>query len=247
LKRKIDTLLIDYGNTLVFDPFLQILEMKSNEFQEMLAEKKYKIEWKSLAKSWIIVNSKIALPYISHFYQEDIIVTRALENAGISESDLPILCRKFLDTYRQGFREILTQDLRRVEVEQTIAFLKKKGLKLGVSSNETELALNVALSYYGIINLFDLILSSEKAKAEKPDTKFFHYALDLLDSKPQTSAHVGDDPIRDILPVKKIGMSAILYIPPPAHCLETSWRSYRIQKISPDLVINKFDELRQIV
>lgn len=243
----IDTLVIDYGNTLVLDPFFRILEMKSTEFQEWIKAKGYNVEWQHLARLWIIANKEIDFPFISHFYQERAIVKQALRNAGLDERDVPVVSDALLHIYRQGFKEVLSKDARRVEVKQVLISIKKKGLKLGVLSNEREFALNFGLSCYGIINLFDLVLSSEKLEAEKPDPKIFYDALEILNSKPETSIYIGDDPIRDILAAKKIGMKTVLYRPPPEYYLNTSWRTYRHPRISPDFVIEKFTELLQIV
>lgn len=245
-RMQIDTLIIDYGNTLVLDPFLRILEVKSTEFQEWVKSKGYSIEWQHLARSWIKANKEINLPFISHFCQEKAIVEQALRNTGIDEKDVPIVSHELLHIYRRGFKEVLSKDARRIEVKRVLIFLKKKSLKLGVLSNERKLALDLGLSCYGIINLFDLVLSSEKVKAEKPDLKIFYHALETLNSNPETSVYIGDDPIRDILAAKKIGMKTVLYVPPPEYSLNTSWRTYRHQRIDPDFSIKKFTELRQI-
>lgn len=247
MKTKIDTLICDFGNTLVHDPFLPILELKSKEFQELLITKGYKTRWQHFAQAWITANKEIDYLFISHFYQERPIVEQALKNAGIAEKDVPAIGQEFLSLYRQGFKEILTQDTRRIEVKQTLTFLKNKGLKLGVLSNEREFALNSALSWYGIIDIFDVVLSSEKAKVEKPNAKIFHYALEILNSNPETSIYIGDDPIKDILPAKKIGMKTVLYVPPHEYSQEAPWRRYDYSRISPDFVIKNFAELKPIL
>jgi len=247
LKTKIDTLIFDYGNTLVLDPFLKILGIRSNEFCERLNAKGYKNKWQYLFQSWVTTNKELNLPFISHFYQEKEVIERALREAGIDKKDVSTISRELLNIYREGFREVLTKDIRRIEVKQILVFLRKKGLKLGVLSNERGFALNLALSYYGIIDLFDLVLSSEKVKVEKPDIKVFYYAIKALNSKPETSIYVGDDPMRDILPAKTIGMKTILYVPPPEYSIKASWRSYGYPRINPDHVIKELTELKQIV
>lgn len=244
---KIDTLIFDYGNTLVLDPFLKILETRSNKFRERLNTKGYKNKWQYLAQSWVVANKRLNLPFISHFYQEKRIIELALRRAKIDKKDVSTISQELLNIYREGFREVLTEDIRRIEIKQLLIFLRKKGLKLGVLSNERAFALDLALSYYGIIDLFDLVLSSEKVKAEKPDVMVFHYALEDLNSRPETSMYVGDDPMRDILPAKKIGMKTVLYVPPPEYSFSASWRNYGHQRINPDFVIKKLIELKQIV
>ena len=247
MKKEFDVLIFDYGNTLVFDPFRHILRMKTNEFQGLLTTKGYKIRWQHLAQSWIAANEKIDLPFISHFYQEEVIVEQALKKAGIENRDVATIGQELLSIYRRGFKEVLNQDSRRIEIIQIMTFLKNRGLKLGVLSNERESVLNLALHCYEIFDFLDLVLSSEKVKVEKPDVEIFRYALEALNSRPETSIYVGDDPIRDILPAKKIGMKTVLFVPPREYSLKTSWRSYDYPRISPDFVIKKLAELRQIV
>ena len=247
LKQESDTLIFDYGNTLVLDPFLQILKIKSDEFRERINKRGYENRWEHLARSWIRRNKEFHLPFISHFYQENAIIERALREVGIDKRDTSTISQELLDIYKEGFKEVLTKDSRRIEVKRILVFLRKKGVKLGVLSNEGELALDLGLDFYGIIGLFDLVLSSEEVKVEKPDVKVFNYALEGLDSKPETSVFVGDDPIRDILPAKKIGMKTILYVPPHEYSSKASWRSYKYSGINPDFVIKKFAELKQIV
>lgn len=244
---KIDTLIFDYGNTLILDPFPKILEARSCEFHERLSAKGYDCKWQHLAQSWAKANKELDRPFISHFYQEKEIIERALRQAEINDADVSTISQELLDVYREGFREELTRDIRRTEVTQILVYLREKGLKLGVLSNERAFALDLALSCYGIIDLFDLVLSSEKVKVEKPDVKVFSCALEDLNSKPEASIYVGDDPMRDILPAKKIGMKTVLYVPPARYSYEASWRSYRYLRIDPDFVIGKLAELKQIV
>ena len=246
-KTEIDTVILDYGNTLVLDPFTQILESKSNEFQELLNAEGYKAKWQQIALLWTKANKEINLPFISHFYQEAIIVEQALRNVRIDKEHAAKISQDLLEKYRQGFKEVLTIDKRRNEVSQTLGFLKNKSLKLAVLSNEREFALDIALRFYGIIDFFDLVLSSEKVGVEKPDAKVFCHVLKVLDSKPKTTVYVGDDPIRDVLPTKKIGMTTVLYIPPLQYSYKTAWRSPEHLRIKPDFVIRRFRELKRII
>lgn len=247
MKTRIETVIFDYGNTLVLDPFLQILRIKSNDFRQLLEANACRVGWQRFVQSWIEANNEIDLPFVSHFYQEETIVEQVLKEVGICMKDISNIVREILGIYRQGFEKVLTTDHRRIEVSQTLEFLKNRGFKLAILSNERKFALDIALRFYGIIGFFDLILSSERVGVEKPNAKVFYDALEALEAKPKTTAYVGDDPIRDVLPGKKIGMATILYIPPPEYSHEASWRSYEHPRTKPDFVIRKFDELKQII
>jgi len=237
LKTKIESVIFDYGNTLILDPFPAILEMKSQEFQQQLAKYDYQITWSDLLEAWIKANKEISFRFISHFCQEEIIIEQALQSLGINNKDASKIGQELLRVYRQGFKERLSSDPRRKEIRQTLLCIKRKGLKLGVLSNERKGALNSGLTCYGIINLFDVILSSEELGIEKPNAEAFRRTLNLLGSSPKKSISIGDDPVNDVLAPQKIGIKTILYVPPPEFSFETSWRQYRYSGVNPDFVI----------
>jgi len=247
LKAEVDTLIFDYGNTLVLDPFHEILRTKSKDFQRLQSVRGFGRRWQQIARLWAKANEEINLPFISHFYQDEVIVRYMLVMAGANDKTIMHTSRELLQTYRQGFKEVLVGDKRRTEVKETLGFLKNRDLKLAVLSNERESALKLALRLYGIDNLFGLILSSERIGLEKPNVKVFHQALRILDSRPETAIYVGDDPATDILPAKKVGMTTVLYIPPTKYSVKTSWRKYEYSRIHPDFVVKRFAQLRQLI
>ncbi|MEM2130845.1 MAG: HAD family hydrolase [Candidatus Bathyarchaeia archaeon] len=246
LKTKIESVIFDYGNTLILDPFPAILEMKSQEFQRQLIKCDYRITLTDLLEAWAKANREINLRFISHFCQEEIIIEQALQSLGMNGKDASKIGYELLHVYRQGFKERLSSDPRRNEIRRTLLYIKSKGLKLGVLSNERKDALDFGLTCYGVIDLFDLVLSSEELGIEKPCVEAFRQTLDLLGSSPKKSVSVGDDSINDVLAPQKIGIKTILYVPPPEFSFETSWRRYRYSEINPDFVIKDFTELEKI-
>ena len=244
---KTNAMVVDYGNTLVLDPFLRILKTRSSRFQKLLDARGYGTRWPEIAKLWIEKNEEINFPFISHFYQEEAIVEQTLLSAGIANSkDVAIISSGLLREYRQAFKEVLTKDKRRIKVAQTLDFLKNKNVKLAVVSNERQAALDLALRFYGIRPFFDSVLSSETICIEKPDARIFSRVLEILMSRPENAVYVGDDLERDIIPAKKIGMTAVLYIPPRKYSLKTSWRSCDYSNSNPDFIIKRFSELKQL-
>jgi HAD superfamily hydrolase (TIGR01549 family) len=246
--KRIDAMVADYGNTLVLDPFLRILRTRSGEFQKLLDVEGYGVSWQRIAQLWTKKNCEINYPFISHFYQEEAIVKLVLRDAGVmADKDVGKTSSNLLEEYRRGFREILARDKRRIEVAQTLDFLRNKHVKLAVASNEKQSALELGLTYYGIRDFFDSVLSSETIGVEKPDVRFFSYVLETVGSRPETTIYVGDDPARDIVPAKKIGMTTVLYIPPRKYPGTASWRNCDYSRSNPDYIIRKFSELKQLV
>lgn len=88
-----------------------------------------------------------------------------------------------------------------------------KKYKLGVISNFTG-NLEVILREYGLRDFFDTVTESYYAGHSKPDARIFQAALASQDFKPEECLYVGDNPVNDIEPAKKIGMRTALIHPP---------------------------------
>lgn len=245
--KRINEIVFDYGNTLLLDPFDEIIRKQSIKLRRILASEGYKTRWSRVKKVWIQVNKQVDFPFVSHFYQDERIVKAALEGVGIEQRDSQRLTNRLLNQYRAGFRDILRDDKRRTEVSKTLGYLKKIGLKLAVLSNERQRVLDLSLRLYGIRDFFSLVLSSEKMRMEKPNPSAFNTLLEYLKSRASNTMYVGDDLIRDIIPAKGIGITTVLYIPPQKYRTETSWRNYRHIETEPDFTIKRFSELKQLM
>jgi putative hydrolase of the HAD superfamily len=58
-------------------------------------------------------------------------------------------------------------------------------------------------------NHFDFSLSAAQVGAAKPDPEMFIRALKRSGLSADRAVHVGDDPERDVIPAKRLGMSAV--------------------------------------
>lgn len=239
--------IFDYGNTLVLDPFLQVIDEKIADVQKLLKQNGYNISADDIKKKWIEAN-KFNYKYASHFSQEEPFIQAMLKNLNIPAGMRAILAPEILSLYRKGFRELLTKDPRKDELRQTLLSLKRKGKVLAVLSNDREFAPRAALEQLGISDLFDYIVTAEEAGIEKPEPKIFEYVLGRAKKSKGESVYVGDDPIRDVEAPKNFGIKAILYIPPKKYMVSESWRDYKAKsKYKPDAVAEKFSDLAKII
>ncbi|WP_282149150.1 YjjG family noncanonical pyrimidine nucleotidase [Algibacter lectus] len=62
-----------------------------------------------------------------------------------------------------------------------------------------------------ILHYFNTVTNSEMVGVKKPNPKIFNYALDLANTKPETSIMIGDSFEADILGAKNIGMDVIFF------------------------------------
>ncbi len=82
------------------------------------------------------------------------------------------------------------------EAAAVLADLHARRYRLGVISN-FDRRLETILSGLGVRALFDRVIVSSQAGAEKPDSQIFRAALDAFQVTPAEAVHVGDDPVRD--------------------------------------------------
>jgi FMN phosphatase YigB (HAD superfamily) len=63
--------------------------------------------------------------------------------------------------------------------------------------------------HVGIIDMFPAIITSSDVKALKAEGKHFAHGLEEFDGDPHSSWSVGDNPIQDIQPAKRLGLGTI--------------------------------------
>ena len=232
-------LLFDYGNTLLLDPFEEVLKRIERRLKAILSGAGVN-DVEGFLSSWREANSEVHDKFFSHFYQEPEIVERALSKHVPDVSGE--LVSKILKLYRLGFKEVVSSNVHVKRVRELLLKLKGFGLKLGVVSDERSTYLREGLKVMKVANLFDVIVASEDVKREKPDPALFLHALALLRCRPNEVIYVGDDPLKDIRPAKELGMITVLYRPSVPYRVNTRWRSYR-SDVAADFVITELQDL----
>lgn len=244
---EVSTVIFDYGNNLVLEPFDDVTRSKAKDFEKELQSLDYRIKAKEIIKSWSKANRDVNYIHIAHFAQEVPIIEEALKGLGIRSSDVPKVSERFLNIYREGYKELCLNNPRREEVRSTIEHLKNKGKHLAVFSNGRSFDVNTAMKLYGIHEYFDFIMASEEIGVEKPDPLVFKTLINRSGETPSRILYVGDDPIRDVQASKKSGMKAVLYIPPKRYRKVVPWRKYEEADVKPDAVITRISQLKKLV
>jgi putative hydrolase of the HAD superfamily len=109
--------------------------------------------------------------------------------------------------------------------------------KLGLVANQKSTMATV-LEEQGILSFFDAKLMSEGMRLAKPDVRIFLTVLQMLGSRPQEAAMIGDRQDNDIVPAKLLGMAAVrLQVGPHRHQI------VRYPREEPDFVIQAIPEL----
>ena len=93
---------------------------------------------------------------------------------------------------------------------KTLIKLKERGLKLGIVSDAPVKQAWLRLAELNLTDFFDVVIALEKKGKMKPHSMPFRKALGELKLKPEEILFVGDNPHRDILGAKKLGMKTAL-------------------------------------
>jgi len=94
--------------------------------------------------------------------------------------------------------------------------VRDKGYRMGLISNTGRTPgsmLRVVMDKLGILEHFDTTTFSDEILFRKPNELAFNVTLEKLRAIPKATVHVGDDPEKDVLGAKRVGMRAIQYAP----------------------------------
>ncbi len=124
------------------------------------------------------------------------------------------------------------------KTRETLKKLKQKGLKLGIVSDAPRLNAWLRLAEINLTGFFDVVVTLGDSKRPKPHPTAFKKALRELKVKPEEVLFVGDNPDKDILGAKKVGMRT---------CLAKHGQVFFSKKHKADFEIKKISELQKIL
>ena len=91
-------------------------------------------------------------------------------------------------------------------VNRTLMFLAKLGIKLGVVSDAPSREAWMRIYYLNLYHFFDAVITYDDTNEKKPSSKPFKKVLELLKLNPNETIMVGDWPERDVVGAKQLGM-----------------------------------------
>ncbi|KKQ95323.1 MAG: Hydrolase 2-haloalkanoic acid dehalogenase [Candidatus Levybacteria bacterium GW2011_GWA1_39_11] len=241
------SIVFDWGNTLVLDPFDDLSPRISEQASEMSKELNFDLDTESFLSQWAKANAEMIIQFSSHFSQEEPFIQEGLRQAGVPAPIRALLAPRILVTYRNAFKELLEQDPRREELEEVLTELKRRGKHLGVISNDRSFTPQSTLTWLGVADLFDHFLTSEEIGLEKPDPRVFDVASKRFGKPISDIIYVGDDPIRDVQCAHQAGAKAVLYVPPEQYRSTKSWRDYSQSPDKEDRRVEKFSDLLKVI
>ena len=189
---RIKGIIFDLDNTL-----LDFMKMK--EFA-------VKAAIKGMIEAGLSINEKKSYKDIIEIYEK-----YGWENQSVFdvflEKEIGCVDNKFLAAGIVAYRRAREANLMAYpNVNNTLMFLVKKGLKLGVVSDAPSREAWMRIYYLNLYHFFDVVITYDDTKERKPSSKPFELALKKLDLIPVETIMVGDWPDRDVVGAKKIGM-----------------------------------------
>jgi HAD superfamily hydrolase (TIGR01549 family) len=242
------SIVFDWGNTLVFDPFDDISPAVSKLASKAARETfGFKLDADRFHKEWSKANAEMMIPFSSHFSQEEPFIQAGLKASNVPAEIRALLAPRILNEYRLSFKELLQRDPRKKEIRDTLESLKERGKHLAVISNDRSFTPQSTLTWLGVADLFDHFLTSEEMGVEKPDPRVFEIASRHFGKPVEDIVYVGDDPKRDIECAHQAGAKAILYVPPEKYRTAKAWRDYSLVTDTPDAKVEGFEELLGVI
>ena len=129
---------------------------------------------------------------------------RMLEKLGIKENR-EFLARKIDELWWEYAKLTAYPD-----VQETLANLSSKRIKMGIVTNGTEKDFKQILQRLSLTNYFDIVVGVEVCKKAKPHKEIFLHALARLHVEPEEAIFVGDSFEYDYEGARKAGLKPIL-------------------------------------
>jgi FMN phosphatase YigB (HAD superfamily) len=93
--------------------------------------------------------------------------------------------------------------------KEVLEYTRSKGFLNTLVTNAVRSVVLLRAKHVGLIDMFEAVIASSDIKSLKAKGKHFVYGLQDLDGDPYKSYSVGDNPIQDIQPAKKLGLKTI--------------------------------------
>ncbi len=150
------------------------------------------------------------------------------------------------------WRDALVKNLDKLVVlphaKEILEYAKSRGYANCLATNAVRDVILLRLKQSGLEKCFDLVIASDDVQAIKSEGNHFKFGLEKLGADPKLSFSIGDNPVQDTIPAKKLGLRTVFcaYWPGKTHYhTEHIYRQHFMQN-DADYVIQNLEELRNI-
>ncbi|GAL63471.1 YjjG family noncanonical pyrimidine nucleotidase [Algibacter lectus] len=147
-------------------------------------------------------------------YREDKVSKETLRFGRLNDAFLALeveVNREVIDKLSDDYIEHLSSFNHLFDNTFEILDYLNENYSLHIITNGFDEVQHKKMAKSNILHYFNTVTNSEMVGVKKPNPKIFNYALDLANTKPETSIMIGDSFEADILGAKNIGMDVIFF------------------------------------
>jgi HAD superfamily hydrolase (TIGR01509 family) len=200
---RVSAVAFDIGDTLFGTT--QLMSSALKQTADLMERSGHIRDSASFCRVYWDVDHTVQGPAINHLFSGLRIARKVWRSLGAKPSLTSL--GLFLGTYRTLVRDGLTTDSKLVELFDK---LRRAGYKLAALTNGSTEEQLEQLFRLGVLELLDVVVTSEDVGVEKPDKRIFERLLSGLSVKADQALMVGNDPVCDIAGAKAVGMPAVL-------------------------------------
>ena len=227
--------LFDLGNTLSDDT--RLLAASLADVAGWLSGRGAIGETEEFVSAYTKVHESCRAPFISHTFGELIFFEEAFQRCGVRGVEPS----EALAWYRGRIEERTELD---PEVPAAFAWLRERGLRVGLLSNERTERVDRFLERTRLRPCLDVVVVSEAVGVQKPDGRIFSIALGRLGAAGSEAAMFGDSEVADGA-CRTVGMRFVLV----KRFRRAGWGWDEGERFEPDLEVERVDrrELERVL
>lgn len=217
----VTTVLLDLDDTLLGNPMSRFLPAYFAALEQRLSHFMVGRDLRQMMHASVQVLQANQNPQVSNI---EAFMADFVRRVGVPAEDIQ---QALLLFYKEDYPHLRQYTARRPEAREVVQYLLNKGLKVVIATNPLfpATAIEQRLAWAGIDHLaYTLVTTMENSHFSKPNPRYYQEILAKVDSLPEFTWMVGDDPKNDIIPAHQLGLKtwwvadAAQNNPQPSYC-----------------------------
>ncbi len=125
--------------------------------------------------------------------------------------------------------------------EELLSWLEDREIKTGLITDGNAAVQRNKIEALGLDRRLDVVLASYDLGLRKPDKGVYVYCLEKLGCRPEEAVYIGDNPLKDFIGARKLGMKTVRIIRPEGLHM---WREAK-EGYGADVTVHLLTELKE--